>query len=96
MWWDESRLTGFLGKLGHCLKPANGLQSLRAMPTIAERLKELESVDDAGLMTGYRFLVTPRRKRSGTKVMFKNAVAKKYKASGSSHKLVPKSVCKTS
>lgn len=50
--------------------------SITAMPTIAERLKELESVDDAGLMMGYRFLVTPRRKRSGAKVMCKKAVKK--------------------
>lgn len=58
---------------------------ITAMPTIAERLKELESVDDAGLMMGYRFLVTPRRKRAGTKAASKKP-ARKHKASAALRK----------
>jgi hypothetical protein len=53
------------------------------MPTIAERLKKLDSVDDTGLMMGYRFLVTPRRKRSGTKPKFKKVDSRTSKAPAS-------------
>jgi hypothetical protein len=62
------------------------------MPTIAERLKELDSVDDAGLMMGYRFLVTPRRR---TSAIVKKAPAKNYKASAASGKRTHKSVRRT-
>jgi hypothetical protein len=69
---------------------------LSVIPAIADRLKELHSVNDSDPMMGYRFLVTPRRKRSGTKAILKKAAAKKYKASGSSYKLAQKPGCKTS
>jgi len=52
------------------------------MPTIAQRLKELERVNDADLMMGYRFLVTPRRKRSAAKRMAKKGSGGKPKAPG--------------
>jgi hypothetical protein len=64
------------------------------MPTISERLKKLDSVDDANLMIGYRFLVTPRRKTADTKPALKKAAAGKHKASDSPRKLASKSVHK--
>jgi hypothetical protein len=65
------------------------------MPTIAERLKKLESINDADLMMGYRFLVAPRRKRSGAKRMAKKASCGKRKISDSSQGIVRKSAGKT-
>jgi hypothetical protein len=66
------------------------------MPSIAERLKKLESVDDSGLMMGYRFLINPRRARHRDRTMSKKAVAKKYKASGTLRKIARKPVSKKS
>ena len=59
------------------------------MPSIAERLKKLDSIDDSNLMMGYRFLVKSRRARRGVrttlKAGLKKVVAKKDKVSVSSH-----------
>jgi hypothetical protein len=65
------------------------------MPTIAERLKEIKGVDDAGLLMGYRFLVNRRRKGSAVKAPAKKAVAKKFRASASSQKIDSKAASKT-
>jgi len=58
------------------------------MPTIEQRLKELDSVDDTGLMMGYHFLMTPRRKRSRARKVARKPAAK-CKVSRPSHKMAP-------
>jgi hypothetical protein len=51
------------------------------MPTIEERIKEIEKVDDANLLMGYRFLVSRGQKRSSAKAATKRAITKRASAS---------------
>lgn len=73
------------------------IQAMR-VATISEHLKQLETVDDSQLLTGYRFLVTSRRKGLGTGASFKKMVAakgaKKRKASAGYRKTTAKPVHK--
>jgi hypothetical protein len=61
--------------------------------TMTEHLKQLESVDDSQLLTGYRFLVTSRRKNVA-RVASKKKAAKKRKVSSINRRSGAKAVSK--
>jgi hypothetical protein len=51
------------------------------MPTLEERIKEIESVDDSNLMMGYRFLTRlPRRRKRASSAKVKKPHVKKLAA----------------
>jgi len=48
------------------------------MPTLEERIKEIESVDDSNLLMGYRFLTRlPGRRKRASSAKAKKASVKK-------------------
>jgi hypothetical protein len=63
------------------------------LASVTEYLKQLNAVDDSQLLTGYRFLVTSRRK-SVARVAFKKKAAKKRNVSSVNRRSGAKAVSK--